>query len=346
MKAYRCRVCANPLYFENSVCVSCGTNLGWSRAERDIVPVDAKGTYTDAAGEVWYVCKNLNLSGCTWLTRDEGGWCFSCHLTRTRPNDADLEGISNYPVAEQAKRALITELEGLGLPILSKQGEDGAGTGADEVEGLAFDLLSSVAENVVIGHADGVITIDLAESDTVYREKVRDQMGEPYRTMLGHFRHEIGHYYQWQLVRDDETHARYVELFGDDTVSYQDAIDRHYAEGAPADWADHFISTYATMHPFEDFAETWAHYLHIVDTIETARSYGLAGPMAVEPAFRDVVQHTWIPLSTALNMVNRSMGKEDLYPFVIPEAVVDKLEFVDGLVRARSGNVTGTRPLG
>ena len=325
VRNYRCRVCEQTLFSENSVCVSCGTALAYSRAERAIVPVDESGRYVDATGAIWWVCRNLNLSGCTWLAPLEGGQCFSCDLTRTRPSDDDAEGLAQLPAAEQAKRHLVVELDSLGFPVVTK--ED------DPENGLAFDILSSVDENVVIGHADGVITIDLAESDDAHREKVRAQLAEPYRTMLGHFRHESGHYFEWQMVRGDETMARCRELFGDESKDYQAEIDRHYEEGPPEGWESDYISTYATMHPFEDFAETWAHYLHICDTIETAREYGLA-PVADISAFsrfRDVVTGVWVPLSTALNQINRSMGRDDLYPFVIPDAVLDKLEFVASL---------------
>lgn len=333
MRAFRCRVCDNQLYFENSVCVSCGTALGYSREERAIVPVDEQGRYVDAAGLVWHVCANLGLSGCTWLAPLEGGLCFSCTLTRTRPSDDDLVGLANFPLAEQAKRHLIVELDTLGFPIVGKD----PAAGGDEENGLAFDLLSSVEENVVIGHENGVITIDLAESDDAYREKVRASLAEPYRTMLGHFRHEVGHYYEWQLVQGEELMTRCRELFGDESKDYQAEIDRHYAEGPPEGWEQEYISTYATMHPFEDFAETWAHYLHIADSIETAREFGLVtvGGIGAFSTFRDLVTGVWVPLSTALNQMNRSMGKDDVYPFVIPERVLDKLEFVASLAPDR-----------
>ncbi|MBF4161188.1 zinc-binding metallopeptidase family protein [Nocardioides acrostichi] len=331
MKSFRCRVCDNQIFFRNSVCVACGTGVAYSRQERSLVPVTEAGTYTDASGAIWHVCRNLNLSGCTWLAALEGGQCSCCDLTRTRPADDDEEGLAQFRLAEEAKRHLVYELDTLGFPVVGKD----AATGGDPEEGLAFDLLSSVEENVVIGHEDGLITIDLAESDDAYREKVRAQMAEPYRTMLGHFRHEIGHYYEWQLVRGAERMQRARELFGDESVDYQEQIQRHYNEGPPADWAERFISTYATMHPFEDFAETFAHFLHICDTIETAGEYGLTAvaPVAAFSNFGDVVTGVWVPLSVALNMINRSMGKEDLYPFVIPDPVVDKLEFVASLVR-------------
>lgn len=305
------------MFFENSVCVSCGTALGFSRAERDIVPVDDAGTYVDEAGLVWHVCRNLNLSGCTWLAPLEGGQCSACDLTRTRPAEADPEGTAQFPEAEAAKRHLVVELDTLGF----------------DISGLVFDMLSSseaAGEDVVIGHDNGVITIDLAETDDARRERIRQQLDEPYRTLLGHLRHEVGHYIESQLVTTDERLARCRELFGDDTLDYQAAIDRHYSQGPPPGWEDSYITTYATMHPFEDFAETFAHYLHISDTCETAAAYDLWQGTG-SASFRELVRTVWIPLSVALNQINRSMGKGDLYPFVIPAPVLDKLDFVAGL---------------
>jgi hypothetical protein len=327
VKAFSCRVCGNSLYFENSICVSCKTNLGFSREERAIVPVDGKGQYVDADGDIWHVCKNLNLSGCTWLTEFPGGYCFACSLTRTRPSDEDIAGLKGFKVAEEAKRRLVVELDTLGFPVVSR---------TDDAEnGLAFDLLSSKDEKVTIGHDNGIITLDLAESDDAHREKVRVKLDEPYRTMLGHFRHEIGHYIEWQHVRGDLI-AKARELFGNEEESYADAIERHYSEGPPAGWETRYISMYATMHPFEDFAETFAHYLHICDAIETASAHGLATVASPQSftSFRDLVVGVWIPLSIALNQINRSMGKAPLYPFVIPTPVLDKLQFVADLPRA------------
>ncbi|EFQ83165.1 hypothetical protein HMPREF0063_12374 [Aeromicrobium marinum DSM 15272] len=323
MRAFTCGICDSPLYFENSVCVSCGTNLGFSRDRREIVPVDEGGRWIDPDGLVWHVCDNLNLSGCTWLAPLEGGACSACDLTRTRPSDDDLTGLSQFPVAEAAKRHLLVELDTQGLSYVSRD---------DDPEfGLCFDMLSSVEENVVIGHEDGVITIDLAEGDDAHRVKVRVELAEPYRTMLGHLRHEVGHYMEFLHVRGDRIAAA-RELFGNEEASYPEAIERHYEQGPPENWEDSYISTYATMHPFEDFAETFAHVLHITDTVDTAASYGL---LAIDPSafssFRDLVTGVWVPLSTALNQINRSMGALDLYPFVIPPPVLDKLEFVASL---------------
>lgn len=325
MQSFACRVCGQRLHFENSRCVSCGSRLAYARTERALVPVDADGRYVDDAGRAWWVCRNLGLSGCTWLAATDGGQCAGCDLTRTRPHDSDAVGLAQFWSAERAKRHLVHELDGLGLPVVGKR--------EDPDDGLAFDLLSSVAEQVTIGHAGGVITIDLAESDASHRERLRAQLDEPYRTMLGHFRHESGHYYQWQLVRGEDLTGRARELFGDERASYQDALARHYDQGPPAGWEESHISAYATMHPFEDFAETWAHYLHICDTIETAAAYGLTTEVPTSPGgrFSDVVTGVWAPLSVALNMINRSMGHDDLYPFVIPRGVLDKLDFVASL---------------
>lgn len=323
MRAFVCRNCGSALYFENSTCVTCGTALGFSRAERAIVPVDDRGRYIDADGYIWWVCRNLHLSGCTWLSRFEGGLCFSCELTRTRPSDADVAGLSAFPVAEQAKRRLIVELDALELPIITRA--------SDPSTGLAFDLLSSAHEKVTTGHHNGIITIDLAESDSVYREQVRRRLAEPYRTMLGHFRHEIGHYYEALLVQGPaRDQAR--ELFGDERLDYGEAAERHYEQGPPAGWQSSYISSYATMHPFEDFAETFAHFLHISDTVDTAQAFGLTtvNPGAFR-SFRDLVTGVWVPLSVALNQINRAMGKDALYPFVIVAPVLDKLDFVASL---------------
>jgi len=322
MRSFTCRICGNALFFENSVCVSCGTALGYARAERAIVPVDEKGSYVDANGLVWWVCQNLTLSGCTWLAELEGGQCFSCTLTRTRPNDADAAGFVAFGEAERAKRHLIAELDELGFAVRSKV--------EDPENGLAFDLLSSAQGAVQMGHDQGVITIDVSESDPALRETVRVKLDEPYRTMLGHFRHEVGHYVEWQLVRGDlieECRA----VFGDEQESYQAAIDRHYAEGPPVGWETEYISTYATMHPFEDFAETFAHFLHIRDTVDTASRQGLVRADIQLQTFSQLVIEVWIPLALALNQINRSMGRDDLYPFVIPPVVLGKLDFVSRL---------------
>ncbi len=203
--------------------------------------------------------------------------------------------------------------------------------------GLAFELLSSERAPVTTGHADGVITLDVAESDDAHREALREQLGEPYRTVLGHFRHEVGHYYWPLLVPEGSARERCRELFGDEREDYGAALDRHYETGPPPDWAQRFVSAYATMHPWEDWAETFAHYLHIWDTLQTAGAFGVRvgadrpGPGAGD--FRGLLDD-WLPLTYALNALSRSMGRDDLYPFVLPAPVVDKLGFVHERVTA------------
>jgi hypothetical protein len=214
--------------------------------------------------------------------------------------------------------------------------------------GLTFDMLSSAAEPVTTGHADGVITLDLAEADPVAREQRRTQLHEPYRTLLGHMRHEVGHYFQPILAPEgSEALERCRALMGDERADYAAAMERHYAEGPPPDWAERFVSAYATMHPWEDWAETFAHYLHIRDVLQTAVAYGVtvsgpalaaadAAPLYSYPgaAGGDIraLLDAWLPLTYALNAISRSIGDDDLYPFVLAPAAIEKLALIDELV--------------
>jgi hypothetical protein len=275
---------------------------------------------------------------CNWLVKRERGpredeLCTSCRLTRTRPNDADTEAMAAFAAAEKAKRRLIAELDGLRLPIVGRD--------EDPQYGLAFDLLSSSHATVVTGHKDGVITLDLSEGDALHREQLRIAMDEPYRTLFGHFRHEIGHSYFHRLVGSSHEHlAQFAELFGNPDTDYQAALDRHYAEGAPEGWNENCVSSYASMHPAEDWAETFAHYLHIRDTLDTAAAFGFAPADATfdrpvfGPSAFDTIIEMWLPLAWALNMVNRSMGRDDLYPFVLPTPVLQKMRFIHTVIDA------------
>jgi hypothetical protein len=201
---------------------------------------------------------------------------------------------------------------------------------------------------VLTGHDEGLITLNIAEADSAEREKRRVELNEPYRTLLGHLRHEVGHYYWDVLVRDGGKIEACRAVFGDESVDYQESLQHHYEIGAPADWQENFISAYATMHPWEDFAETWTHYLHIVDTLDTAASFGLAIEPEVSDDPKEIVEVTfdpyrtrsfdklidaWFPLSVALNSLNRSMGQGDVYPFAISPPVVEKLRFIHDLIR-------------
>jgi hypothetical protein len=324
VRSFACGHCGALVFFENTVCLRCSTPLRFDPERLSLVAMED--------GTSWFDCANRAIAGCNWLAEREGGLCRSCGLTRTRPRNSDAAGLEALVVAERAKRRVLMQLMELGFPGLHRGS-------------LAFDLLSSADGPVTTGHADGVITIDLAESDDARREARRTQLGEPYRTMLGHLRHELGHYMQPLLLADDSAWAACRRLFGDERVDYGEALERHYRDGPPDDWRDRHVSAYATMHPWEDWAETFAHCLHIRDTLETAGEFGVVveGPLAVEgddaltaapPAdvgdereFERILA-SWLPLTYALNAINRSMGRDDLYPFTLAPAVVAKLSFV------------------
>jgi hypothetical protein len=230
----------------------------------------------------------------------------------------------------------------LGLPVVP-QGED--------PNGLAFDFLAdnqAGGDRVLTGHASGLITLNIAEADPLQRERMRTEMGEPYRTIIGHFRHESGHYYWDRLVRDSQWVDLYREMFGDEREDYGEALQRHYANGPPADWDERFVSSYASSHPWEDWAESWAHYLHIIDTLETAYQFGLGVRPRIasddglhaetiydpyrQNDFESVIE-SWLPLTYALNSLNRSMGHDHVYPFVLAPPVIAKLALVHRIVQ-------------
>jgi hypothetical protein len=335
MRDFICPNCGQHLAFENSVCLNCGSALGFSLQNTALLVI-APGEGSDHGGAVdardYRLCANLHLAECNWLVASaEGRLCASCTLTRTRPNDTDTAALAAFAEAERAKRRLIAELYQLKLPIVGRD--------EDPRYGLAFDLLSSEFEAVSTGHHNGVVTLDLAEGDDVHRERLRVSMDEPYRTLLGHFRHEIGHYYFYRLVGPCRPYTqRFGELFGDACADYRAALDRHYGEGPPPGWEETFVSSYATMHPSEDWAETFAHYLHIRATLDTAAAFGFAPAAAtferrvLGPSGFDTIIDMWLPVAWAQNMVNRSMGKQDLYPFVLPPAVLEKMRFIHTVI--------------
>jgi hypothetical protein len=336
MRDFICPKCGQHLAFENSVCLSCNSRLGFSLTDMAFLVIES-GDEGSQPGFVnadeYQLCANLYLAECNWLVEKVPvrKLCTSCALTRTRPNDADIKALAAFAVAERAKRRLIAELVEMKLPIVGRD--------EDPNYGLAFDLLSSENEKVFTGHANGVITLDLAEGDDVHREQLRVSMDEPYRTLLGHFRHEIGHYYYYRLVDPVPAYkATFGELFGDPDADYQAALDRHYQNGPPPEWEGDYVSSYATMHPAEDWAETFAHYLHILDTLDTAAAFSIAPAAAtferkvLGPSGFDQIIDMWLPLAWSLNMINRSMGKEDLYPFVLPTTVLDKMRFIHTVV--------------
>jgi hypothetical protein len=334
-----CPNCGEAVFGEDVACRSCGIPVAYHAATNAAVEVSAEKV--EIQGRMWRPCSRRDW-GCNWLAIEdaEAGRCFSCRLIRHRPDSDDTIALEKLATATLAERRLLIQLNRLGLPIDPFYEKDG---------GLGFDLLSSFSRNepVMIGHANGIVTIDLAESVDAHRERLRSILGEAYRTMLGHFRHEVGHYYQWILIEQPEPSPwidECRELFGDERASYSDAIDRHYRFGAPEGWRDSYISEYATMHPWEDFAECFAHYLHITDTLAVSAAAGmeLMPGRNTYPPPRWTVQplpqygrddmsallEDWHWVSLFFNRVNRSMGKDDLYPFEITPQVAAKLEFV------------------
>ncbi|MBO9515315.1 MAG: putative zinc-binding metallopeptidase [Variovorax sp.] len=366
-RAYQCQ-CGRPVFLANSRCLACQTPLGYVIEKLGVVPLapavhegaepDTFTVFGDAGGKAYRHCANLlTPAACNWMVpapRDGDdpafgtaglapGLCLACSVTRTIP-DLSVEGNGERWLAlELAKRRLLSQLLALGLPVVTRL--------SDPAHGLAFDFLSSVpgAPHVLTGHDRGVITLNAEEAQDDVRERIRAEMREPYRTLLGHFRHEIGHYYWDLLVQPAPWLADFRSLFGDEREDYAAALRRHYEQGAPPDWAARFVTSYASAHPWEDWAETWAHYLHMADTADTALSFGvdarnveLASDL-FEPAdlwqpghpeaarFLDFL-NGWVRLTNVLNELSRSMGQPDYYPFVLPRAAVGKLQFIHEVI--------------
>ena len=353
LKTFHCTHCNQQVFFENVHCESCDSTLGYLEDGDDISAFapDDDGAWralpADSSGRRYKSCHNYAVERvCNRMIpwEDPQALCQSCRLTTIIPSLESEQNRTYWYRLERAKRRMLYTLAQLDLPIVSRH---------DDPEcGLTFEFLEYVSGGppVHTGHNDGLITINIAEADHAHRANARVQMEESYRTLLGHFRHEIGHYYFMRLMENEESPllAQCRALFGDDRIDYAAAMQRHYENGPPADWQASFISSYATMHPYEDWAETWAHYMHMVDTLETAAACGmalspehpeepsmLAEPLDAEASrFRDMIER-WFPLTYALNSLNRSMGTRDSYPFTLNQPVQDKLRFVHHVIRTK-----------
>ncbi len=356
MKLFTCDHCSHTLYFDNFSCIRCQHELGFLPDRMLLSALEKSGKHWKTAGAKadsphYRKCANYSEHNlCNWMIpeSDTDKYCVACRLTQTIP-DLGVEGNKTlWHRLEAEKRRLVFSLMRLDLPLEPKPEPD--------ADGLAFAFLADDldkafhedAERVLTGHAAGLITLNIAEADDAVREDMRQQMAEPYRTLLGHFRHESGHYYWDRLVLDSDWLEPFRALFGDETQDYAKALNAHYEKGAPADWQNHFVSTYASSHPWEDWAETWAHYLHIADTLETARAFGLRVKPRVEEAeelstgvpfdpyrshrFEPLIEQ-WLPVTYALNSLNQSMGQPDLYPFILAPEAIEKLSFVHRVIR-------------
>jgi hypothetical protein len=361
MKTFHCTYCQNLVFFENVRCLSCQRQLGYLPDRRIMAAIeqDADGFwYTEIdrrRSEAYQLCANyVRNDVCNWAVPTKEPvptrklpasdlLCSSCRLTRVIPDLTRQENMAAWYRLEIAKRRLLYTLQGMQLPVVKKEVETDSG--------LAFEFLKDSIEpngdrnRVFTGHDNGLITINIAEADDVQREKQRQQQNEPYRTLLGHFRHEIGHYYWDRLIQSSARLAPFRVLFGDERADYGEALKHHYQNGPPSHWENNFISAYATMHPWEDWAETWAHFLHMTDALETAASMGLSVkparddepslPHPIEAPQRDFdsMVKEWTALTYVLNNLNRGLGLSDGYPFVLSQPVIEKLRFVSETVR-------------
>lgn len=350
MKTYRCQ-CGARLHFENSLCVNCQFELGFlpdARVLSALQPLQDgryRATHNDA---VYHKCHNYQHHHvCNWMVpeADDHKLCFSCRLSEIIPDLSKAKNIELWARVERAKRRLLYSLMWLELPIVGRD--------ADPEHGLAFHLMEDqgysefvqvmpMEEQVITGHKSGVITLNIAEADPVSREQSRARMQEAYRTLLGHFRHEAGHFYWDRLLRQSSRLDDFRGLFGDERSDYDSRLQAYYAQGPAPGWQARWVSAYASAHPWEDWAETWAHYLHMIDTLETACDYSFdvcdtGARVASHPQFSAAYLSTisiydlineWSHLSVALNDMNRSMGLADAYPFVLTDIIIDKLAFI------------------
>lgn len=358
MAPYPCPNCHRLLHFEARVCPACAFTLGYDPASDGFLFLgDGATAWRDVDGEVHdvVVCANNNeFAVCNWLvgTGDSTPYCRACRHNRTIP-DLTVFGVpERWGKIEEAKRRMFHTLIHLGLPLETKAEEEG------HIQGLAFDFLYDPAAEeqgqaqIATGHDGGVITLNLIEADDVQREKMRREMGEPYRTLLGHFRHEVGHHYWSRLVETDPAElAAFRAVFGDETIDYAQALQDHYGAAGSKIWTDDYVSYYATAHPWEDFAETFAHYLHMVDTLASVGGFGMnlapfPGPESHDGAAVDFDPYTastdrlteeMVPFSFALNAINRSMGQPDLYPFRLSPAIAGKIDYVNRLIARAAG---------
>jgi hypothetical protein len=336
MKTFFCR-CGQRIFFENTRCMICEKTLAFDPASGDMLSLSAGEVYfadqtylVTENGKRYKSCKNLyDYQACNWLVDAESSeaFCVSCRLNQVIPNlsltaDSD-KTLRHWVNVEKAKRRMLYGLLQLGLPFADKR--------TDPQHGLAFAFLEDQRHNphvgeylVLTGHHKGLITINLAEADDSYREQVRRDMGEAYRTVLGHFRHEIGHYYFERLVVAGGFIEEFRALFGDEQRDYAEALTQYYEQQLFANWQHDFVSAYAQVHPFEDWAECFGHYLHLQDVMDTA---------ALQIVDADITEG-FEDLTLALNELNRSLGLKDAYPFWLSPKTKQKLQFIHRLIEA------------
>lgn len=367
MKTFHCTNCQALVFFENTACLSCGLALAFDAERMEMLSLRPRddGSWS-AAGvsanstRAYRMCSNYADHGvCNWLISAEApdSLCASCDLTRVIPDLNTPGNQEAWAKLETAKRRLLYDMLSLALPLDSKR--------QDPERGLEFQFLSDLVtvngdrSRILTGHDNGIITINVAEADDVHRESQRLLHREPYRALLGHFRHEIGHYYWDRLIQDSDRLEPFRQLFGDEQLDYQAALKRHYEQGAPANWEENFVSAYASTHPWEDWAESWAHVMHMVDALETAHAVGLSvnPPRGDEPSLAipakpslarlgdfDQLVSEWYALTYVLNNLTRGLGLPDAYPFVLSGTVIQKLRFVCSVIAQGGGAAAPPAP--
>jgi hypothetical protein len=338
MKNFEC-TCGQHLFFENTVCTRCNKQLGYDPLNAKLLalePAPDPDIRNTADGSQYRLCGNYSIYNvCNWLLPAESPdtFCMACGLNQVIPSLAAPENRRWWANMEAAKRRLIYTLLQLKLPVQNKHQNSGYG--------LAFAFLedkrsnpNAKDEHILTGHTSGLITVNLTEANDVTREWMRESMGEAYRTLLGHFRHESGHYYFDMLITNRGQTNSFRKLFGDERQNYDAALSAYHSGTLTSQSPDLYISNYAQAHPLEDWAECWAHYLHMIDTLETATQYGMTEKTALTGDFSGCID-AWMQLTLALNSLNRSMGLKDAYPFVISPAVYEKLNFVHAALYPR-----------
>jgi hypothetical protein len=345
MRLFACQKCRNTLHFENTLCERCGSALGFLPGRGLLSAFAEDGATSLLDGQGWKRCANAAHDACNWMVPadDVEDYCPACQHNAVVPDLAVPENLPLWQKLEVAKHRLMYTLDRLGLP--RDPGE------------LTFSFLADESgQAAMTGHDNGHIILALAEADDAEREKRRGLMNEPFRTLLGHFRHEVGHWYFVVLVERAGKTAAFREIFGDESADYGEALKAHYAKGPNEDWRGEYISAYSAAHPHEDWAECFAHYLHMVDSLEMAASFGMRvrpkldkeGVLEAEVDFDpykgtiDDILLAWTPLTVAMNAMNRCMGTPDLYPFVLSPPVARKLGFIHDLVH--EGSRTGSKP--
>ncbi len=326
MQTFNCQ-CGNTLFFDSNFCVNCKRDTVTCPHCANVTPVEetpsgALQCGNTACGALLRRCSNdLQYDACNRAldANDVNALCSYCRLNSVVPDLSRNENVTLWRKLEAAKHRVLWVVERLGFPV--------SGNNALQPN-LTFEFKSDENGKVSTGHADGCITISLREADSVEREKTRVEFQEPKRTLVGHFRHELGHYYWDLLVRDFRVEES-RRLFGDErNPTYADSQKRYYQQGPAKNWQQSYVSGYASMHPWEDFAETFQAYLDMATILSTTEHFGL-----VTTSYEnfDSMLAAYSRVGIIANELNRDMGLLDLVPQIFNDFVVEKLRFIHQL---------------